>query len=649
MIVQLFINGRSIQLSEDTKIGITYQANNVGELQSRQGSYTNTFKIPITQSNSIAFEWSHSMNSSTVLPYRRLTATYIEDGVEAISEGFAIIKKTDDKFYYIHVVSGNIDLKKAIGEKIVGDLYENDIEYNWTLDTIFNNRDGSNYFVYPLIDWRSDIDTFFGSPTIDVKDMIPVARMSGMFDRLSAEIGYTFKGNYLDSDDHKNMLLTPDEFTINPDFLDQVQTGASNVDATWQQGIIVPEGSGVTSESVYPVRNTFDGGFTSNQYVSPVDHVGKLSFVANLDIGWLTNESYGLLETKRTRSFQFVARIVHQGVGTIAEITYPSVSTKIPTGLDAFNFTVQVNSDEIFLPAGGIYYTALDFIINQHDNIPSTVIVEGNTSEFTHSPTNILSFGSPIRFKDIFRMKVKDVLRDVLNKRGIIIQTNSYTKEVHFNFFQDLVDNKPIAKDWSDKVDTRGQEMSFTFGNYGQKNWLRFKEDEAVSNELGDHFFTVDNENLPEEKTVVQMLHPATEEENRHLGYNIPMIDAIDSAVKWQKPSYRILQLNIQETSFDVDYTDGFATSSASDDIPFADFVGFETLVPEKYAVLTDILNRTKGIILPIRLTAIEIQELDHTIPIYLNIPQKDIDGYFYLNVVSNYKQGLTSCHLIRL
>ena len=49
------------------------------------------------------------------------------------------------------------------------------------------------------------------------------------------------------------------------------------------------------------------------------------------------------------------------------------------------------------------------------------------------------------------------------------------------------------------------------------------------------------------------------------------------------------------------------------------------------------------------KLTPLDIQELDFSIPVFLDVAEMDINGYFYINKISNYSGGLTSCELIRL
>lgn len=227
---QLFLDGKLMELSDKTRIGITYQANGIGELQSRQGTVSNKFKLPYTQRNCENLEFSNIMTTSSNIPYRHLVARYVEEGVETIPEGLGILEPCDQDFFYVSISSGNIDLSNAIGDTLVGDLYEDDTVYNWNLASAYNYRDGSQYFIYPFVDWRSDVDTFFGSAaSVDIRQMLVCATMPKLFDRLASFLGFTFTGAYLQSDAHLKMILTPDNFTINPDYLPQEETKGSLV------------------------------------------------------------------------------------------------------------------------------------------------------------------------------------------------------------------------------------------------------------------------------------------------------------------------------------------------------------------------------------------------------------------------------------
>jgi hypothetical protein len=243
-------------------------------------------------------------------------------------------------------------------------------------------------------------------------------------------------------------------------------------------------------------------------------------------------------------------------------------------------------------------------------------------------------------------MKVKDFLKDTLNLRGLVIQTNSYLRTIKINTFDDIKNNKAIAKNWSDKLHSIS-ELSYTFGNYAQKNWLRFKSLDSVTANLGDSYFEVANVNLAAEKTVVELGHPATEQKAKYLGLNIPKIKALDVNNEWQNPEYRILTL--QQKNISIDYTDGVTTIKKTSSIPSCKFEGMDVLSSSYYKTIKEILTETKVINAVVKLNGKDIQELDFTIPILLDIPELSINNYFYINTISNYKKGLTNVELVRL
>jgi hypothetical protein len=648
----LFINGNIIDLSESSEIAVTYQANDVGSLQNRQGTFTNNFKIIQNDHNVSVLGFSNLMTSASLVPYLRLNCTYIENGVEIISDGYGILKDSSNNFFTLQIVSGNIDLSKSIGDKLIGEFYSNDTVYKWNTENAFNSLDGSRYYIYPLIDWRADIDTFFNtSPVADVSNMLPAIKIPDLFSRIEADLGFSFVGPYLESEEHKTMILTPDEFTRSDESINALKAKATFDPSGYYESIIdsfiIPEDSGINYGRVYPKEDTFETGFSLNNFSVTQNSIGSLSLTDNLFISWRKNIT-GPLYFYQERDFYIVSRIIRASDGQVlAEVT-----SEVWTGdLDQPDpdFYISFETGNILFEAGDSYYAAHDFVISAHGNVDSIMKVRTGYTKFEYTPTSIIAIGSNLDFKDIFRMKTKDVLFDILNLRGVIIQTDTYKKEVQFNYFQDIVDNIPSALDWSDKVDIRSNNLSFRFGDYSQKNWFKFKEADSVPKGLGDYYFLIENENLEAEKTIIQLNHSATEQKNKYLGYNIPEIKAFDSAVKWLKPGYRLLNLEKQNTSFSVSFSDGTTTQTTSSNIPFARFYGFDQTIPEFYTALIGILDKTKALKIPLHLSEDDVSNVDFTIPIYLHIPERSIDGYFYLNKIENFTSGLTLCEFIRL
>jgi len=646
---RLIVNDKELVLSDQTRIGITYQANNIGELQNRQGTFTNTFKLPKVAENIEALELVNQMTSTTLLPYQKLKASYIENGIEIIANGVATIVSVDKDYINMNIVSGNVDLLEAIGDLTVGDLYLNDEVFPWNIDVAVLLRSGTAYLVYPIVNFRSDGEyIFIGDTEVDIRDMLPCCNVKEMFNKLSDYIGFNFTGKYLESNEHKKMILTPSDLTINEENLISLQTSSIDTLATWS--LTTTTAHGVTTNvtmNASPEFNVSTGDFSNNTFNVSTPKNGKLKFVSDFKVIFASNVVNVLGQT-----FNYEVTLVYQILDdldiVIAEYTEsPQYVTSFPTTL---NYVANIESSDDTFDITRTYRTNIKLTCpGVLGDTMITIKPSSPTSKYSFTPSGKITHLTDTNFSDMYRMKVKDVLKDILNLRGVIIQTNGYTKNVQFNYFDDLILNKSIAEDWSSKVQNGINVLSFQFGNYAQKNWLRFKERDDVTAELGDYYFTVGNENFEAEKTVVKLNHPATEQENKYFGYNIPRIKGHNGNYEWNKPDWRLLQLEVQNTSFDVVYKDGTTTINKSTNIPFARFVGFDKTVPEFYEALAGILDNTKAIKIPVKLTALDISTLDFIIPKYIHCPDIGIDGYFYINKIENYKGDITLCEFVRL
>jgi hypothetical protein len=664
---ELIINGRRVDLGENTNIGLTFCANNIGELQNRQGNFTNTFKLPTSKTNKEIFEWSHLQTSSSVMPYNKLKATYRQNGIEIISDGVAEIQSTDNNFFYINVYSGNTDLLESIGDLTVGELYENDTIYNWNLTNNIAIRDKSRYYIYPLIGWRKDV-TFFTTSTIDVRHMLPCAVMQELFFRLSQKIGYSFTGNYLKSSDHLNMVLTPNEFTIPSS--DAVKTSQQLLTQGTTGGTAISSGTSISYVNYYPnFRNENNvNEFIYGDFRPSVNKVGKLKFSGEYQIKWIASENKSNENTKDCflnlniidESSNIIYGPIKSGPYTfkkntnISDLIIIDFETPELTFLAGKQYKVNIKA-EIQQKNVATLFNLYEYKIyntfpigyfsgpSKTDTLPHYLI-------FTPSPK--IAFNTPINFTKIFTMKVKDVLKDILNLRAIIIQTNNYTKTISFNNFEDLKVNKSIANDWSNKIQNQNQ-MGFKFGNYAKKNNFLFKldSDKVFNSDLyGDYYFNLTGENLEPEKTVVKLAHPFTPFGNRYNGYVIPSINGLkDNTNEWLKSDWRLLNLKIQSTNFNVNYTDGTTTLSESTFIPFCDVPTFGQLVPKYYSTIQSIIQTPKVIKIVAKLNVNDISDLDFSIPIQIQRPDLNLSGYFYINKIENYKGGLTSCEIIEI
>ncbi|NNU33593.1 hypothetical protein HK413_04520 [Mucilaginibacter sp. S1162] len=74
----------------------------------------------------------------------------------------------------------------------------------------------------------------------------------------------------------------------------------------------------------------------------------------------------------------------------------------------------------------------------------------------------------------------KDLLKDTLQRFGIICQTDNASRTISFNSFHDIVSNIPVAKNWTAKCLDHGKTVNFQLGGYAQVNNLKYKDDDAI-------------------------------------------------------------------------------------------------------------------------------------------------------------------------
>ena len=632
---ELYINGQLCDLSNFTRIGLTKQANNIGELQDRQGDFTNTFKLPLTQRNIEIIGVSNDVQSNSSIPYQTLTITYLQDGIPIIANGRGVIEGITNTID-ISVTSGNTSLSDAIGDLIVGDLFEDETPFTWNLANVIS---GGSYWTFPLIDWRIDIDTFFDSDTIDVREMLPCLPIPKLFDKLEDRIGFKFGGAYVNGVDHNSMVLTPSEFvrsqTLTVNFAKCSVTDFKFFNIPY----VAPPPTNVTL--LLPIKtDTFSNSefsFTTNsRFIPATNQVGILRFSGFL-------QTFRGSQSSNEDAWIYVTTYIVNHTDSII-LSYQQTevfTTQMNIGAPP-NFSIGFQTDEMSFVAGKEYRVYSQLTLQKFNFQTDLLTTWGQTSKFEFQQTSTILFNSDISFRDLFRMKVVDVFKDILNLRCLMLQTDDYSNITELDYLNKVKQNEPL--DWTDKLANDVPELSFLFGKYARRNWLRFKNNTNVPDQLGDAYFDVSNMNLEAEKDMIKISHPATEQRSKFNGFNIPKVKALNSTKQWQKPDYRLLQVVKQDTDFDVNYTDGTTTSAVDTQIPFANFVSGDALISSYYTTIQAILDKSKVIQLPFRLTPLDVQNVNHLTPIKV-----DCFGTFYLNKIENFKDEITICELVRL
>ena len=676
---ELIVNGVSLDLKPNTVIGLTIQANDLGELQNRQGNFSNTFKLPFTEKNRQFFENAENVNSATNVPYKRFVANYFEKGLPIVQDGILTLIEVDNG-YSARLNSGNTDLFNAIGDKTVGDLYGDEFHV-LNMDTIIDSLDGSQNYIYPLIDFRIDqpspIADSFG---VDVRWLRPCVNVRKAIDLIALETGFDIVGSFVDSDICNRLILTPDNCVYTKeqqDILSYLINFYATRDIPGYEIVgNIPEAPTGDSFTYYEYIDTGTTELTVSldTGLEPIGGGGTIYLEYNF-IGFISRTDMPIIMYNRQKGIK--VEILKVGFGVIATETLIAESVNDSywshecVGFLSVNYNVQIGDE---------FYARIVFEIQEADNTGFDYGFEspdGGYFNLTFKPNFNVEFGSVVYMKSLFTIKQKDFLIDLMRMFCILPQTNTFTKSMTLNFLDDLVENIPIANDWSKKVDTNQLNVSFQFSKYGQKSWLKYKEHPTVDKNFGDWYLTVNDENLDSEVTSVQLVTSATDKSvifpDNYIE-NVPSFNTVNST--WTNPNNRFLISWIAPEVADAyyhEYNDmngdvrtvenplfayfqfGGESGANSNSLHFQSYDAFPVylkgLIEKYYNAINRILDKCKSVDLILNLNSNDVRDFDFTIPIYLNVQHKKVhvNAYFYVNQISSYKGGLTKVSLLRL
>lgn len=660
MIEELYINGSIIELSEKSKIGVTFQVNDIANLSNRQGSFSNEFKVLKTKNNQIALEFCSVLNSNSLVPYSKNTARYLQNGIEIVSNGFAIITSYDG-FYRIQITSGNVNVFDRISERLISEINLGTLYQLGNVLLELTNIVGLNTapdgVMFPVIDYNGASSTL---RQIDVRRLLPAVKGTTILDKIITGIDYTYSGDFL-TEAFANLLIPCDtDFAFVIAFVGNAPTNSSlrveAVSATPDTSLMEYVDSEALVTEMWDIGNHWSYG----TLVTP--NLGY-RFIASIS-GWnniLLDLDY--IRTGTQDIFWQVVKIVNvDGVDTLTTLSGIYTINTVAAG------TIALNTNKFLSPGDKIAIfvkaqNATDTITFTTGSLEITVYgIDGATHANLEDPTYNLF---PVAL-NLPKIRQTDFIKIICQLYCLSFQTNNFTKSIEFNSFKKIKDNIPLALDLSNLFDiTQPFSIEYTIGNYAQSNTFSYKVDESVQGGslLQTGIIYVNNETLPLIQKVVELPFAETEMSTKLDGLDVPYINKYNVITDLfdLKTEPRLLYLDSQTLAAPLTYIDGFGTTSAETlNIPLCYFVlpnksnlGFaNNLLENNYSELQSVLQNVKKLTGFFKLNATHIAALDFSIPIFLNVhtPKMQINGYFYLNKIGNYQSGkLSQCELIRL
>lgn len=688
---RLLINGVEVDLSDSTKIGITFQINDVANLQFRSGNFSNIFKLPITAKNRKIFENVEIVGSIQQVFSEKFITDYFESDVQIVTNGIGTLESVDERYYNFRINSGNSNFFDSDSNKTVGRLY--DVEENqlyalnnddtldyrglfvyWHHTDIIGYNTATNYVIFPIVDLKKEFD-LLSTLDLNVANLPLCLFVNDIFSRYAMMKGYKLTGSFIESNEYANLLLSPDTLTYNQEIItgvaspiptnnipswtaydfyikeiyNEILSNSINVPA-------VPLGTETLQNVQMNGADTYFAKFVKNAtyepaggYESTIGFKGSITFELSAQIDIFKNIPVPDWVVKPINGYK--VDIINITTGAILFTNLYWLDNNFTTN---FILNEEIVIDGVFYPEHQFRFIHTWYYKDSaEDGYQFDYSAQGYLKSIDFA--NEQTYGAVLFPNLLFNIKIKDLIKDVMNQFCVLSQVNEIKKEIRFFYFDDLLKEMPL--DWSDKVDMNSIQISSNVGNYKRNNKFKYAPNDFVTVGSGDGSLIVDSEiDSEEETTTIELVTSATEEQKAiYQSINVPQLKLINNDWTNNESNNRLLMLDRQNVGYNINYTDGVVNNSIeTNNIPFAKFLNaldFPYLLPEFYKVVNDVINNPTSVKIRLKLDAFDIKSLDFARSIYLNVHDRNIsvNGRFYVSKIISFKGDLTTVELIKI
>ena len=540
------------------------------------------------------------IGNNSNIPYQKNEAYLYDDtGFCLVYKGWAVINETS-KDFKCNIFDGVIDFYKAIENKTLADLNLTALAHEKTPAEVISTQNLSKPYVYVLADYNGKVKT--GSH-INSDYLVPSVKVPWLWEKIEAFTGYQLNGSFKTNPDFTNLLLSYPKAVppiVGP--------------AIYNSTTIAPNSGSadLTNNVVYPFIQLF----------------------SSIDSTILDVQSDNI-SIKALRAIQI----------KVTFVVNPNFTIFVPEGEPTVTATFN---GETFLCDGTIrtitkFYTlGANEIINFpfEFNFPSDLSSPLAVNDFFTSLV-INELTNAVLFEEEFAgMSIKQFVSEILWRFNLTMFKDPFLNSYTLKYLSEIVNATPL--NWSDKFNGLESE-SYIVGEYGQRSWLRHRYDDENSF-YNDGYFDVNNTNLKESKTIIQSFTYSPEfNPSVDIGFSTNVYKFWNKEVKdngdvnYKPVSNRFYFLKSQAivlsgTTIKSEVLgDNTHITNARREI----FAGlkYSEIVDAYYTQMQQLLNQSKMMNVSLRLTEIDIANIDLSIPIYLS----QLGGSFLINKIQNF------------
>jgi hypothetical protein len=526
----------SLDIQGTEAILSNFAINNLQQVSTRQGIYSNVFELPITARNSRILSVVQNINSFSNVPYRQCRCRIEVNGVPEVL-GTLEVKQVKTTIS-AEVTGGNYEFYTQIQDKSIRLLGLSPYSHVWDYATVLASQGHTweDGYTYPMVDYGKLAERSFASG-ITFDELYPAVFVRVLLQKMVEQAGFTASGSFMDNDQLKRQVLTIDKpFQYDEAFVKARSSRAGNIDSYHQEG----------SAGTLGDDDVFLNLPYNNDSQKPFYDGDKDNF--NVTDHSYTADQLMYVEVKITQLVE-VQRSLAGGAKGIVSLLLNGVS---------------INSKETEFPASPTVYqknycnfSLVGLLLQPGDILTSQLHIRKYTTlgsydwrltmdsgdYFQVTMLNIFPPGETIILRDwLPNISQTDFLLTLVNQYNLLISTDIDTSTVSFEKFNKVTDSLGVAVDWSQKIDfSEAPELTFLNSNYGQKSFFRYVEDSSdpvLDNyrqhnaiPYGDASMSIPNQNLKNEVTVFESVFAATTTRNTFIAsLTLPYIPIFETS-----------------------------------------------------------------------------------------------------------------------
>ncbi|MEM9076313.1 MAG: hypothetical protein AAGC43_04700 [Bacteroidota bacterium] len=603
-----------------TSVNLNVQVNTIGDLGTRNSSFSNTFIIPKTPTNMLAFDYAGVSGNISRKPYQVIRCSYLIDTFNVFRNGYIkLIESPNDKEYRVAVFDGILDLGVILGEKRINELDFSQFDHLLSMQSFIDSFQNTEGYIYGVAEFGKTVNNSY----ISIDKQAPSLFAKTIWDKIFNENGLTYTGVFFEEDAEWPLLVMPPTKGI-----DVVQSGLTETNIGTSTSQLLDESEFYT-EYFGEDRDPF---VFNNDGFGPEFSVSGGNIISNYD-GTIRINFTTTYTTNGSTAFRVRIKINGEDRALYTPYLSPSPVTR--------EIILDISSGDIIQFEGSGERTASTWPPDGFSfSYDATVAVNIST----------ITGGVYIPMNDyvVTDLKQIDFVKDILQRFGLIMTRDAIDPQNYiFTRIQDVLNDRENAQDWSSKLINIGKEKYRS--NYAQENTMAYKYT-ADAIPVYDGIMTVDDKNLSPSKILWTSPYQIPELSTINWGIfqhlNIPIWRELENGnIENVETEVKLMRLVYNTSGFTFRLFEQGSTN-VSDPVPLLRLnnMTYTSIIGRYYQSLNDLLDNYKEVDVEVNLSITDYGGLDLTRLVYLKQT-----GRFYLIDSVRIRPNKTTAKLLEI